>query len=641
MKRMITILCAVVSLVLLCSCGAEKKLGENDILVKTIENIDSYVIIRQENSSDVVREAAASLQNHFLKLGKKIYLNGDSKAESKYEIIIGETNREIDDFDYSALKLNEYVIKLAGNKIVIAGGSDKATAGGVEFFISTFIPEGQVRVPTREGFSYVDSSVIESISIDGNDFRDYTIVSNLYDTEKANSFALKLFNVTNVYLPVVSVDALGEVEGKYIMLDDTNTDFSKYSVDIKEGNVTLFANYVSIDNCIDYFIGEIIGYDEKTEKLKGESVIKIGEEQSKIFDFEQKPVYTKEKLLEALETVYNDDDSIIIGQQMSELFAPVGGLVEKERAQYVENCKVETPMLGYDLGTLEYYASRRTENGVIKEAYDIIQFMREGGIVTFSMHLDNPGPERALDHYRGELRRNEWDEMFTEGTEINKNLMETLTYIGDFLEIFKINEAPVILRPLHEMNGSWFWFCIVSGDDDVLPQSYAVDFWKMLYEYFVIERGIDNMLWEYSPNVANPTSVSGSTVNPMYCYPGDEYVDLVALDWYTPSKTDVEQTVTNSEQLAQTGKVFSMAEFGPSGDLVTNLAESDEYKFNCNDLHDVITRVRSKGVKIAYWLLWSSWEDTKISMWNMGDGEFFYEDDTYLTLEDTYKLLYE
>ena len=640
MKRII--LCIVIIFVfanVLCSCEDNGK-NSNDIIVKTIDNIGGYTIIRPENASDCVRNAAAELQTFFLKnCSIKVLISDDTSKTQSKEIIVGNTSRELDSNAFDGLKLNEFAIKLIGNKIVIIGGSDKATENAVDFFMDVLVVENTIKAP-KEGFYYKDNKLLESIMVEGTSLAEYTIVSNLFSIDTAKEFSEKLFNATSLRLPIVKIEDFDFSNGKYILLDDTNTDFSKYSVDIKDGNVTFFANYASIDNCIDYFIGEIIGYDEQTGKLKGGNAIKIGKEQSQLFNVEQKQIYTKEKLLKVLETVYNDDSSIIIGQQMTELFAPVGGLVEKERAQYLENCGVETPMLGYDLGTLEYYEKRRSESGVVKEAYDLIQFMREGGIVTFSMHLDNPGPERDLDHYRGELRQNEWDEMFTEGTEINRNIMETLSYIGDFLEIFKINEAPVILRPLHESNGNWFWFCTISGEENtLLPQSYLVNFWKLIYDYFVNDRGIDNMLWEYSPNATSGTS--SSIVDALYCYPGDEYVDLVSADWYTDSKTDTGILEKTVNALSETGKIFSMSEFGPAGDLVTNLDISNEYKFDCMDVDKMITSLREKEVKIAYWLLWSSYANVKISMWNMGNAEFFYENDVYLTLDDTYELLYK
>ncbi len=48
--------------------------------------------------------------------------------------------------------------------------------------------------------------------------------------------------------------------------------------------------------------------------------------------------------------------------------------------------------------------------------------------------------------------------------------------------------------------------------------------WIDLFNYFSKEKNLDNLLWVYAPGYA-ATNVS------LY-YPGDDYVDIVALDVY-------------------------------------------------------------------------------------------------------------
>ena len=127
----------------------------------------------------------------------------------------------------------------------------------------------------------------------------------------------------------------------------------------------------------------------------------------------------------------------------------------------------------------------------------------------------------------------------------------------------------------------------------------------------------------------------------MYCYPGDEYCDIVSVDWYTGTYEGYNMLTIADEAMKETGKIFSVSGFGPGESIRTDLSVEDEYKFNCTSLDRLISEVRDGGIKTCYWLLWSSWSQVKISMWNMGEGEFFYEKDVYLSLEDTYKLLYE
>jgi mannan endo-1,4-beta-mannosidase len=55
------------------------------------------------------------------------------------------------------------------------------------------------------------------------------------------------------------------------------------------------------------------------------------------------------------------------------------------------------------------------------------------------------------------------------------------------------------------------------------PSEYK-SVWISLFDYFCNEKNLHNLLWIYSPDQGAPTP-------PKY-YPGDDYVDIVALDVY-------------------------------------------------------------------------------------------------------------
>lgn len=82
---------------------------------------------------------------------------------------------------------------------------------------------------------------------------------------------------------------------------------------------------------------------------------------------------------------------------------------------------------------------------------------------------------------------------------------------------------PVQLRFAHEMNGDWYpWAESVNGNQ---PGDYA-QAWRHVHD--VVEaQGASNVSWVWSPNVPywGSTDLAG-------LYPGDGYVDIVALDGY-------------------------------------------------------------------------------------------------------------
>ena len=92
--------------------------------------------------------------------------------------------------------------------------------------------------------------------------------------------------------------------------------------------------------------------------------------------------------------------------------------------------------------------------------------------------------------------------------------------------------GPIYLRPMHEMNGDWYpWAGTVNGNS-------AADYraaWMHMHDMF--ERsGAENVRWVWSPYAED---VPATPVNAFeQYYPGDRYVDVLALDGYNWGTTD-------------------------------------------------------------------------------------------------------
>jgi hypothetical protein len=83
--------------------------------------------------------------------------------------------------------------------------------------------------------------------------------------------------------------------------------------------------------------------------------------------------------------------------------------------------------------------------------------------------------------------------------------------------------GPVMMRFAHEMNADFYPWSEVGGRN---PEGSYVDAWRHVHDVFS-DAGADNVVWVWSPNIPYPgtTELSG-------LYPGDDYVDAVALDGY-------------------------------------------------------------------------------------------------------------
>jgi mannan endo-1,4-beta-mannosidase len=146
----------------------------------------------------------------------------------------------------------------------------------------------------------------------------------------------------------------------------------------------------------------------------------------------------------------------------------------------------------------------------------------------------------------------------------------------------------VLWRPMQEMNGFWFWW----GDDPTGYRKLYVD----MFEYFTREKGLDNLLWVYSPSTEIPSARS---------YPGDEYVDVVA-----PTAYNDALTVKNYELFAALGsplKPFGLAEYGAK--LDGPLAAAGTL-----DTLNIIRRIRNDYPRAAYWVSWHSYPESHWSI---------------------------
>ena len=496
---------------------------------------------------------------------------------------------------------------------------------------------------------------ILDVKVNGKNISEYVISGYLYngdDAQRLEDFATKIEKATGYKLPVIDNEKLSDHKGNYIFLDDTNTDFTNYQIKVEDGNITIFANYYTLNDCINAFFADILGYDLVNGKVTGANEVNVTA--GKSYFVEKSAIYTKEKLMSVLEEIYNDDDRIIIGQHMNQV-VPIGELFDKETKDFVEGCGVEAAMYGWDcVGPMIYpHNLRNINSGRVKLAYQMIEYMRDGGIITLSTHFPNPAeadplPGTSIKHPmpNGDA---DWQDLFTEGTDTNKRFWGYVEQLGDLLQIFKDNGAPIILRPFFEYNGTWTWYRMgykdENGNSHRFPPEYLTKTWIMMYDYLVKERGLDNMIWLYSPNVlkrAKPEDYWVCTV--MYAYPGDEYVDIVGVDYYPSAamQADPTELVYAYEDITgPTGKIFVYGELS-AGD---NRTVGDNYTFTAEDYGNLLKKFASLGVKSAYTLTWSSWDTpngrVKLTVHEMGKGKEFYANNPgFLDKAATRKLLY-
>ncbi len=311
---------------------------------------------------------------------------------------------------------------------------------------------------------------------------------------------------------------------------------------------------------------------------------------------------------------------MIIGEEMSNYPAMVGKTLER----FKNNTGKYPGILGLDIRMSN--PVRLGKDGIEQVVSELTDYAERGGLITCRAHMANPKNKKPdVDDYRGFFGFDEtWIEMITDGTELNKYFKIELAAIADFLEKLKNNNVPVIWRPLHETNGDWFWFCMVQKDPETeerraIKEETFVATWKYIYDYLTIERNLDNLLWEFSPNIVGDNSPS--MVRALYGYPGD-MCDFVAMDWYSGGNYEISLNSTYKD-LASSGKPVAIAEWGPAGNIRANaeLGTKQPDLFTGEDLLKLVRRMSADGYSTTYMLTWTS----PITINEMTKGDAFYE----------------
>ena len=111
--------------------------------------------------------------------------------------------------------------------------------------------------------------------------------------------------------------------------------------------------------------------------------------------------------------------------------------------------------------------------------------------------------------------------IITPGTPEHKQAIAEMDAAADKLQVLEDAGIPVLWRPLHEIDGGWFWWT-----DKQNPENTAA-LWRLMYDHFTHVRKLDNLIWVYSAGVGKK-----DTEYRKRFYPGAAYVDISGIDIY-------------------------------------------------------------------------------------------------------------
>ncbi|MGC9344701.1 MAG: glycoside hydrolase family 26 protein [Bacteroidales bacterium] len=246
------------------------------------------------------------------------------------------------------------------------------------------------------------------------------------------------------------------------------------------------------------------------------------------------------------------DSAIMFGHQ-DDLAYGIGWWAEDFRSDVHDVTGKFPAVFGWDIG--EIGSERNIDSVSFERMADwMIRVFEKGGINTISWHLDNPVTGGSS-----------WDTTravyaIIPGGEKHEFYKEQLDHFAVFVKELKTDDGiavPIVFRPFHELNGSWFWW----GRDNCSIEEY-ISLFRFTVEYLRDEKGLNNILYSYS------TDRFSKEDEYLERFPGEIYVDILGYDdyWSFVSEDKIPEALNSlrilSNMAYRMNKPFALTEMG-------------------------------------------------------------------------------
>jgi mannan endo-1,4-beta-mannosidase len=164
----------------------------------------------------------------------------------------------------------------------------------------------------------------------------------------------------------------------------------------------------------------------------------------------------------------------------------------------------------------------------------------------------------SLATVQGQLMDQQFKDILTPGTKLYNHWCAQVDSIAFFLKKLQAAHIPVLWRPYHEMNGSWFWWGGRTG------KYSTAALYRQIFDRLVNHHKLNNLIWIWS--VDRPVKPEMMFT---YYFPGIEFLDILSLDVY---RKDFNQSYYDSLVVLSQGKPLALAEVGnpPTLEILRN-----------------------------------------------------------------------
>lgn len=235
---------------------------------------------------------------------------------------------------------------------------------------------------------------------------------------------------------------------------------------------------------------------------------------------------------------------IIIGQhtkaKKQEELSYILEVTDKEPALCGFELLAYSPNINYCNSDNECLQEVEENKNTLEEAW---KWAEKKGLITFTWHWFSPigGHDKAFYAANTDF---DASKAVIEGTKEYEALLSDMDYMAGILKTFREKNIPILWRPFHEADGTWFWWGYRGPE-------VAKKLYRLMYDRYTNYHHLDNLIW-----VWNSPKKEG--------YVGDDVCDVISRDMYPPAHEHTDQKKAYDElvTITQEEKITAIAEIG-------------------------------------------------------------------------------
>ncbi len=595
--KIIAIISALACLSAIFGCGIEKDrysfggdgtvqiTGDADIKIdgEPLYGIEEYRIIRSDLASETEKTAMMALKNAVkskldLDITPSTDFIGGGQEEHEKEIIVGKTNRAESIEAAKDLAFGDFVIKKAGQKVVIVGGSDNATRKAVDFFIAHCIDVygGCLNIPRDSGYIYRHEYMFDSLTVDGTDISEYS----LYAMPGVDISGVSDYIAENVYGVLLPVAETMESSKKYIIFENTGLIANGFSVELRQGdNLYVTGSVKTAEYAVNYFKKDFF---QRLAQRSSDCNITFGDNYAGNTE-ESYTFQSREEIIGKLSEYSSLSTGFLAGEQGSSNADPA------YISEIFKTAVGKSPdVLSIDLFSLGLHIDELSDVELSHIVCQLADYASAGGIISVSAYFENPtGGWKHGDKTTGSLSSIEnWILLVTNGTELNTKFLRQLDRAADFLKTLGDNGITVVFKPFEGMNSDKYWYS-ASGKGANATMQAAL--WRYVRDY-ITGKGADKLIWQYTPYITDGAK------GLFDAYPGDEYVDIIGGVWTEVGAKGI--SAEYAQGIALRGKPAGPLTVTVSQKKISSGKEGQLALFNCRDLANTVLAAKQSGTPI-------------------------------------------